>query len=45
MVTATSLRSRSARIFGENRGVPNTISVPVQVNQIGTTRGVPSVHV
>jgi hypothetical protein len=45
MVTATSVRSCNALSFGAFGGVPSTIASPVQVNQIGTTRGVPSPQV
>src|ERR1700716_3671773 len=34
----------SALTFGAFSGVPSTISLPFQWNQIGTTRGVPSFH-
>jgi len=45
MDRATAVPSFSAFIFGASGGVPSTTSARFQWNSIGTTRGVPSVHV
>src|SRR6185295_13887261 len=42
MLSATLELCESACTFGAFGGVPSTISLPFQWNQIGTTRGVPS---
>src|SRR5262249_46464572 len=44
IVNATFVPSRSTFILGASGNVPNTISWPFQWNQIGTTRGVPSLQ-
>lgn len=45
MVTATAELWVKALSLGARIGVPSTTALPFQWNQIGTTRGLPSVHV